>query len=546
MRTWMHILTTLVVAVKNRDYGAHAARLSINPGRRGLKPRLRSLCRVSLQQMCWYACAFFIAYCGIAQAQVAERYAQGMRAMKLGLYAEAVTAFQHVLQLNPQHAEAYCELGAAYRLQDKTNDAADAYRHALSLMASPETHGVAHVCLARIYHSQGKFAEAEKHAQNAVSLLPKSAEPFLRLGDVYVQRGKLTAAQRAYQKAIALDVSLAEGYHGAGRVAFMENRLEAAVRFYQKAIELAPYHVESHYNLAITYRKLKQMAAARTQLASFRRMKTYQEQTHRYRRMLQERPTALEPRMQLAEAHLEVGNNEEAIRTYQIAAALHPESLPLYHNLGGLYMQNGQFSEAISAFQRVLQLDKSDAEAYLHLGWLHARQRKFADAVAYLKTAIQKDVTLTPAYYGLAESYVQQGKRANAVEIYQALTRLHPTDAQAWLRLGVLHLKLEKFKEAVNAFERAIAADENAVDAYNNLAWLYASRGEELPRAARLAERAVTLEENAARLDTLAYVYYRQGEYVKAEQTIGRAIALAPNNSAYRARLKEIREAKKQ
>ena len=212
MRMWMHILTTPIDAVENRAYGARAARLSINPGRRGLKPRLRSLCRVSLQQMCWYACAFFIAYCGIAQAQVAEHYAHGMRAMKLGLYAEAATAFQHVLQLNPQHAEAYCELGAAYRLQDKTNDAADAYRHALSLIASPETHGVAHVCLARIYHSQGKFAEAEKHAQNAVSLLPKSAEPFLRLGDVYVQRGKLTAAQRAYQKAIALDVSLAEGY----------------------------------------------------------------------------------------------------------------------------------------------------------------------------------------------------------------------------------------------------------------------------------------------------------------------------------------------
>lgn len=516
--------------------------IATNPYRRGFKPRPRKPFRV----LCWYACTFFIASYGIAQAQVAEHYAHGMRAMKLGIYAEAVTAFQNVLQLNPQHAEAYCELGAAYRLQDKTNDAADAYRHALALQAAPGTHGVAHVCLARIYHSQGKFAEAEKHAQNAIALLPKNAEPFLRLGDVYFQRGKLTAAQQAYQNAIALDNSLAAGYHGAGRVAFMENRLEEAVQFYQKAIQLAPYHVETHYNLAIAYRKLKQVEAAKTQLASFRRMKTYQEQTHRYRRRLHEHPTALKPRMQLAEAHLEVGNSEEAIRTYQIAAALHPESLPLYHNLGGLYMQNGQVSEAISAFQRVLQLDNSDAEAYLHLGWLHARQRKFADAVSYLQTAIQKDATLTPAYYGLAESYVQQGKHADAVQAYRELTRLHPTDAQAWVRIGVLHLKIENFEEAVNAFERAIAADENAADAYNNLAWLYAARGEKLLRAAALAERAVALEENASRLDTLAYVYYQLKKYVKAEQTILRAIALAPNNSAYRARLREIREAKTQ
>lgn len=496
--------------------------------------------------MYWYACIFFIAYCGIARAQVSEHYARGMRAMELGLYAEAVTAFQNVLQLNPKHAEAYCELGAVYRLQDKTNDAADAYRHALALLASPETHGVAHVCLARIYHAQGKFADAEKHAQNAVMLLPTAAEPFLRLGDIYVQRGKLAAAQQAYQKAIALDISLAEGYHGAGRVAFMENRLGEAVQFYQKAIELAPYHVETHYNLAIAYRKLKRVEAAKTQLASFQRMKTYQEQKHRYRRMLHEHPTALEPRMQLAEAHLEVGNNEAAIHTYQIAAALHPESLPLYHNLGGLYMQNGQFSDAISAFQRVLQLDNSNAEAYLHLGWLHARQRKFTDAVSYLQTAIQKDADLTPAYYGLAESYAQQGKHADAVQIYRDLTRHHPNDAQAWVRLGVLHLKIENVEEAVNAFERAIAADENAADAYNNLAWLYATRGEELPRARALSERAVALGENAARLETLAYVYYRQGAYAAAEKAIRRAIALAPNNSAYRARLKEIQEAKKQ
>ena len=48
-----------------------------------------------------------------------EYYARGMRAIQLGLYDEAIGAFQQVLRLNPQSAEAYCELGAAYRLKEK-------------------------------------------------------------------------------------------------------------------------------------------------------------------------------------------------------------------------------------------------------------------------------------------------------------------------------------------------------------------------------------------------------------------------------------------
>lgn len=483
-------------------------------------------------------------------------YASGMRAMELGLYDEAVDAFQQVLQLNPQNAEAHCELGAVYRFKEKTNDSIDAYLRALELPASPQTHGVAHLCLARIYHSQGRFVDAEKHGQHAVDLLPKIVEPFFRLADTYVQRGKLALAQQTYQRALALDANLAPVHQGLGKIAFLQNRLEEAVQHYQKALTLAPYHAETYYNLALVYRRLgrssvggvsnpdalQNLEEAKNLMTSFRRVKTYSEQTNWYRRLLLEQPTALETRMKLAEAHIEIGNREEAIRAYQIAAALHPKTLPLYHNLGGLYMQAGQLTEAIAAFQQVLQLDDTDAEAYLHLGWLHARQRKFTDAQTYLQTAIQQDKDLIPAYYGLAEVYVQQHLFTDAIATYQQLTSIHPDDAKAWVRLGVLQLKQQQVSDAISAFTQAITVDGNSADAHNNLAWLYATQGEELERAVELAERAVELDANAARLDTLAYAYYRHRAYTKAKQAILRAIDLEPNNTAYKERLNEIRQ----
>ena len=486
-----------------------------------------------------------------------EHYARGMRAIQLGLYDEAINAFQQVLQLNPQNPEAYCELGAAYRLKENTDDALQAYLYALELPASLPTHGVAHLCLARIYHSQGRFADAENHGQHATHLLPKNAEPFFRLADTYVQRGKLALAERAYRQALALDANLAPVYQGLGKIAFLQNRLEEAGQYYQKALTLAPYHAETHYNLGLIYRRLGQrsvggvsnpdalqnLAEAKNLMTSFQRVKTYNDQTNRYRRLLLEQPTALEPRIKLAEAHIEIGNRQEAIRAYKIATALHPQTLPLYHNLGGLYMQTGQLTEAISAFQRLIQLDDTDAEAYLHLGWLHARQRKFTDAQAYLQDAIQRDKNLVSAYYGLAEIYAQQGMFADAIDVYQQLTSIHPNDGKAWVRQGVLHLKQQQVSDAILAFTQAIAVDENSADAHNNLAWLYASQGEQLKRAIELAERAVALEVNAARLDTLAYVYYRYGAYPEAEQAISRAIELEPNNTTYTDRLNEIQQA---
>ena len=62
-------------------------------------------------------------------------------------------------------------------------------------------------------------------------------------------------------------------------------------------------------------------------------------------------------------------------------------------------------------------------------------------------------------------------------------------------------------------------------------------------RKVKTLERAVALDANPSRLDTLAYVYYRHGAYTKAEQAILRAINLEPNNTAYKIRLGEIRQA---
>ena len=66
-----------------------------------------------------------------------EHYARGMHALRLGLYDEAVNAFQEVLQLNPQNAEAQCELG---QLTGSRKKMTMLWRHISALWNCPHPH----------------------------------------------------------------------------------------------------------------------------------------------------------------------------------------------------------------------------------------------------------------------------------------------------------------------------------------------------------------------------------------------------------------------
>ncbi|MDE0556508.1 MAG: tetratricopeptide repeat protein, partial [Candidatus Poribacteria bacterium] len=111
-------------------------------------------------------------------------------------------------------------------------------------------------------------------------------------------------------------------------------------------------------------------------------------------------------------------------------------------------------------------------------------------------------------------------------------------------KLGVIYINQRQFEPAILAFKQAIAADNTAAEAYNNLARLYAGLGKEMQQAINLAERAVTLMPTAKHYDTLAYTYYRNAQYAKALTAINQALALAPDVNEYNKLLLKIQEAR--
>ncbi|WP_417999902.1 tetratricopeptide repeat protein [Kiritimatiella glycovorans] len=84
---------------------------------------------------------------------------------------------------------------------------------------------------------------------------------------------------------------------------------------------------------------------------------------------------------------------------------------------------------------------------------------------------------------------------------------------------------------AARLLRRAIDQDPEFAEAYNYLAYMWAEDGVHLDRALELAQKALKLEkDNGAYIDTLGWIYYRQGRYERAREQLERAARLMPDD----------------
>ena len=416
-----------------------------------------------------------------AEQEINIRFERGVRYLDAEQYDQALTEFRSIEQEFETSADirslAQYYIGFVHQELNNLSEAASAYQKALALKASQEVHGNSHLHLGIVYKAQGKLALAEDHLKQALVVLTQSAEAHIHLGDVYMLQRRFNAAEKAYREGIRLNPNHTESYYGLGRVAEIQNRLKQAMEYYDAALARNPYSSQAHYRRALTYQKLGEKEKSETAMAQFQRLKTYEDQMHRFREAIYTNPNLPVLYIKLGELHEAHDNLAEAAQVYEVATQVHPSYLP----------------------------------AYLHLGEVFIRQR-----------ALEK-----------------------AARVYEKTTEIAPDNAQVQIKLGVIYINQRQFEPAITAFKRAIAADNTAAEAYNNLARLYAGLGKEMQQAINLAQQAVTLAPTAKHYDTLAYTYFRNAQYAQALDAINQAISLAPRVDAYNKLRAKIQKEKK-
>lgn len=108
-------------------------------------------------------------------------------------------------------------------------------------------------------------------------------------------------------------------------------------------------------------------------------------------------------------------------------------------------------------------------------------------------------------------------------------------EAQFWHIRGDALSYLKRYDEAAQCYEEVLKRTPNNPVTLNNYAYALAEANERLDEAEAMANRALALEpDNPIYIDTLGWIYYRQGRYQQAVQLLERAVEDAPQEPEMR------------
>ncbi len=106
------------------------------------------------------------------------------------------------------------------------------------------------------------------------------------------------------------------------------------------------------------------------------------------------------------------------------------------------------------------------------------------------KIIVLKDPLTPEEHLNLGVAYERDGELDDAAREYRLASKKLPI---AYLYLGNVHFQKKEFDKAETFYRKAIKKEPHHADAYNNLAWLYCTRRENLDEGERLTLKAMEL-----------------------------------------------------
>ena len=109
---------------------------------------------------------------------------------------------------------------------------------------------------------------------------------------------------------------------------------------------------------------------------------------------------------------------------------------------------------------------------------------------SFPRLIILKDPLTPEEHVNLGVTYEKQGDLDEAIREYNLAAKKLP---RAYLYLGNAYFQKQDWKRAEDSYQKAIRKEPENSDAFNNLAWLYYTRNENLEEAEKLAQKAIEL-----------------------------------------------------
>jgi cellulose synthase operon protein C len=359
----------------------------------------------------------------------------------------------------------------------------------------------AHVVRGSLLLDDNRLDEALKDAQEATKGDPQNFEAQFLLGRIQESKRDLDSATKAFAEALRLNPRAAAAQVRMAGIALQRNSLPSAVQLAEQAANTQPGNLGA------------QLVLARGVLATG----DLDRATAITNGLLKAAPEVGVVQTQAGMLALAKGDKAGARAAFEKALALDSRLVEALSGLVSLDLQEKAPQRARARMEERLKQLPAKPAGGLQSAALALAGRTFAatgDPVkgeTYLRQAIAADPSNFEAYSLLGGLLFSQQKLDQAIAEFEKLAARQPGSEGPATMIGLILQAQGKNAEAQARYERLVEANPRAAVASNNLAWMYASRGDQLDRALQLAKAAVAeLPENAEVNDTLGYVYIRK------------------------------------
>ena len=511
----------------------------------------------------------------------------GLAALAVGCAAKKQAADPLLAQLKPQpqkemHPDAYHHFTNAviFEQEGAYEEAVKEYEVALSY--EPLNYDI-RVALGTLYLNLNRPASA---VDALLPITEKTSEVYQLLGDAFRVQGADIEAEESYRRAFASDSTNVNINYQLGVYAVRGNRVDEAAQYFRRAA-IGSGNFELFAQIAEMYANAQQFDSAAVYIESairlnqsdpslFARQAIYLYSSGKKaesKQVLQHailiHPTDARLVAQLVETY-NAENNLDSVRVFSEKLVelkeIKAEDRVVFERIGAVLMRANQRDIAKKVFLKTLNFDPENPYALFYLGRMEADSSRYDAAKVYFDRLVAADSTVPDGWTNLAFLY-QQKKQLDSAEIIlelaarnvtsdrdniqfflaQILSQKNMSDSaiavlktaiveggdtvRALFQTGAEYEKVKNFEKASEAFELLLTIEPNHHPTLNYFGYMLADRGERLPEALDMIERAIKSEpESGAYLDSYAWVLYKLGRYQEALVQIQKAVAKTNND----------------
>ncbi|MDR0393783.1 MAG: tetratricopeptide repeat protein [Tannerella sp.] len=408
----------------------------------------------------------------------------------MGMFGEAAEEYELLVRVFPEKPELNYYLAEAYTRMGEIGDAIDTYNALENAMGMHEAISMEKF---QLYMTIEQPDSAFNELKKLVNKFPMESRYPIMIGDLYLQRDDTVQALKYFHQAYAIDpespyypVSMANYYEKTGQ-------RDAARQQIREALINERLDVNTKMNILARY--IVQLQRSKQDIDGANAL---------FQTLLEQHPD--ESRLKLAYGEFLATQNkfDEARFQYQLVTESEPENIDAWQQYLRLSLRAQDMDEVIRICNKCREIFPDAMEFWFYLGIAHYQKEDYRQAIETYKEGI----SLTP--------------KENPVLI-----------SEFYGQLGDTYFRIKETDKSFEAYEEALKYNDKNVAVLNNYAYYLSLLKKDLTKAERMSAQCIKMEpDNATYIDTYAWVFFVQGNYLLAKVYIEQALSKDRTNSS--------------